>query len=367
MRASRYVFPLLLATSALVAIPTTIAFAQEDCNGAASITVAPPPLPEYAQPPIPGPGYIWTPGNWGYAAAGYYWVPGTWVQPPSVGLLWTPPYWGWNNGLYLFNAGYWGPTVGFYGGIHYGFGYNGFGYEGGRWDHDHFFYNRAVNNFGGVHIDNAYDSPVRNDFRMTRISYNGGADGVDARPTAEQAEFAGQHHMQPTHEQLAHFEAARSDRSLLASENHGRPPIAATERPGDFHGAAVAAREAGPANADRNLPELRAHGATGPAAAEARAGALPRPEDHAASGRTEPPRVEQAQDHRIEPRRAEPAQARRFEPQRVGQAQVHRFEPQQHVAVRQAAPHVMSRAPAARPEFRPQARAAARPEWRRPG
>ena len=29
---------------------------------AVSVTVAPPPLPVYAQPICPGPGYIWTPG-----------------------------------------------------------------------------------------------------------------------------------------------------------------------------------------------------------------------------------------------------------------------------------------------------------------
>ena len=32
-----------------------------------SITIAPPALPVYVQPPIPAPGYIWTPGYWAYA------------------------------------------------------------------------------------------------------------------------------------------------------------------------------------------------------------------------------------------------------------------------------------------------------------
>ena len=57
-----------------------------------SITVAPPQLPVYTQPPIPAPGYIWTPGYWAYGPEGYYWIPGTWVEPPAVGLLWTPAY-----------------------------------------------------------------------------------------------------------------------------------------------------------------------------------------------------------------------------------------------------------------------------------
>ncbi|MGI9169233.1 MAG: hypothetical protein ACR2FH_03535, partial [Caulobacteraceae bacterium] len=84
-----------------------------------SVGVAPPPLPIYAQPPIPGDGYLWTPGYWVWNAVpgDYYWVSGDWVRPPAIGLLWTPGWWGWGGGGYVFNAGYWGPTVGFYGGI----------------------------------------------------------------------------------------------------------------------------------------------------------------------------------------------------------------------------------------------------------
>ncbi len=75
-----------------------------------SVTVAPPPLPIYEQPPIPGAGYIWTPGYWAWGDGGYYWVPGTWVLPPAIGLLWTPGYWGWSDGVYAWNAGYSGPA-----------------------------------------------------------------------------------------------------------------------------------------------------------------------------------------------------------------------------------------------------------------
>ena len=31
-----------------------------------SVNIAPPALPVYEQPPIPGPDYIWTPGYWAY-------------------------------------------------------------------------------------------------------------------------------------------------------------------------------------------------------------------------------------------------------------------------------------------------------------
>ena len=87
-----------------------------------SVGIAPPALPVYEQPACPAAGYIWTPGYWAWDQD-YYWVPGVWVPPPRVGLLWTPAWWGWNNGAYVFNQGYWGPRVGFYGGINYGWGY----------------------------------------------------------------------------------------------------------------------------------------------------------------------------------------------------------------------------------------------------
>jgi hypothetical protein len=86
-----------------------IAGVSEAAAQLVSITIAPPVLPVYVQPAIPGPGYIWTPGYWAYGDAGYYWVPGTWVLPPAVGVLWTPGYWGWHDGIYGWNAGYWGP------------------------------------------------------------------------------------------------------------------------------------------------------------------------------------------------------------------------------------------------------------------
>ena len=89
------------------------------------------------------------------ADAGYYWVPGVWVQPPSVGLLWTPAWWGWENGAYLFHAGYWGPHVGFYGGINYGFGYGGVGFFGGEWRGGAFFYNRTVANVNVTNVTRA--------------------------------------------------------------------------------------------------------------------------------------------------------------------------------------------------------------------
>src|SRR5579863_6463849 len=148
---------LALAAALAAAMPVTLApHSSQAQEVALSVTVAPPPLPVYAQPVIPGPGYLWTPGYWAWGPEGYYWVPGTWVLPPAVGLLWTPGYWGWVDGRYFWHGGYWGEHVGYYGGINYGFGYIGVGYFGGFWDHDHFHYNSVANNFGGTHITNVY-------------------------------------------------------------------------------------------------------------------------------------------------------------------------------------------------------------------
>jgi hypothetical protein len=233
-----------LLAAPLVVAPVYQAAAQIGIG--LNITIAPPALPVYVQPPLPGPGYLWTPGYWAYGPLGYYWVPGTWVQPPSVGLLWTPGYWGWNNGVYIFNRGYWGPHVGFYGGINYGFGYVGTGFFGGEWRGGAFAYNSAYNNFGGVHVTNVYNRTVNvtNVTNIRNVSYNGPG-GIQAKPTPEEQTYAHENHVQPTPVQEQHAQLASQNKALLASVNHGHPSIAATPRPAAFTGpGVVAAHEA---------------------------------------------------------------------------------------------------------------------------
>jgi len=194
------------------------------------VEAAPPPLPEYEQPPCPEPGFLWTPGYWGYARGGYYWVPGTWVEPPQVGVLWTPGYWGWNTGFYLFHPGYWGPHVGFYGGVNYGGGYVGEGYVGGRWNNNRFAYNTAVNNVNTTIIHNTYNQTVVNNITVNRVSYNGGAGGVPATPSGNDLRFSRERHIPPPMQQLRHINEASQNPVLRANFNQGRPPIAATPR-----------------------------------------------------------------------------------------------------------------------------------------
>jgi hypothetical protein len=211
------------------------------------VRFAPPALPVYEQPLCPAEGYIWTPGYWAYDNdfGDYYWVPGTWVLAPEPGLFWTPPYWAWAGNGFSFYPGYWAPQVGFYGGINYGYGYFGHGYEGGRWDNGRFYYNRAVNNINVENIHNVYVTNV-NEPTVNRVSYNGGKGGIEARPT--QAEEGAMHgrHLGPVQAQNQQAQAARGNQQLRASVNEGRPPIAATSKPGalDDRGV-VPAKEAG--------------------------------------------------------------------------------------------------------------------------
>ena len=213
-------------------------------------TQPPPPLPDYAQPPAPDDGYIWTPGYWGWGPYGYYWVPGVWVEPPYVGGLWTPGYWGFYGGSYLWYPGHWGMHIGWYGGINYGFGYVGFGYEGGYWNGGHFFYNRVYNNINGRGVRNVYSyrANVRvnnndrgnnnqrgnNNVRVNnggRPSYRGGPNGVQAQPRASE----GNAYREPTaprmNTQVQHEQNYSTQRGQYAARNNTRPSTTAETRP----------------------------------------------------------------------------------------------------------------------------------------
>jgi len=207
-----------------------------------SVNIAPPELPVYDQPPIPGDGYIWTPGYWAWGddIQDYYWVPGTWIEPPQPDYLWTPGYWAADGAVFIWHAGYWGPQVGFYGGVNYGFGYGGRGYDGGYWRDGHIFYNRAVVNVGSTHITNVYNKTVINNVNVTRVSFNGGNGGVRAQASSAELAAARDRHIEATSAQREHAQTARGNPELRAASNHGRPPIGATPRAGNFSNPAPA-------------------------------------------------------------------------------------------------------------------------------
>jgi WXXGXW repeat (2 copies) len=229
---------IMLGASSVAALSTG-ALSQASID--ITVSVAPPPLPFYDQPPIPEDGYLWAPGYWAWdqSAADYYWVPGTWVEAPEPGLLWTPGYWGWNDGNYVFYVGYWAPQVGFYGGVDYGYGYGGEGYVGGHWDHGAFFYNRAANNIANVTIKNVYNQTIVVNNTNNRVSFNGGSGGTSARPTAQPQALVKAKHVEQTAAQKQHVEAASKDKALFSKQNHGSPEVAATTRPGELKGPGV--------------------------------------------------------------------------------------------------------------------------------
>ena len=221
------------------------------------VNIGPPPLPVYVQPPLPGNGYVWTPGYWSWNPndSDYYWIPGTWVLAPATGMLWTPGYWGFEGNGYRWHLGYWADRVGFYGGINYGYGYTGSGYQGGRWDRGVFQYNRAVNNVGTTVVHNVYNTHVVNNYNVKRVSYNGGPGGASARPPAADCDVRNDRRIEPTANQREHEHTALAMPSQRATVNHGTPPIAVTRQPSDF------------VRTDRTPPRSQAEAAHAPPAA----------------------------------------------------------------------------------------------------
>jgi hypothetical protein len=199
------------------------------------VDTAPPPLPVYEQPPCPAPNLLWTPGYWHHSAVGFYWVPGAWVPAPYVGALWTPGYWGFAGGSFRFNAGYWGPHIGFYGGVNYGFGFMGIGFAGGAWNGGVFAYNTAVVRVNASVVTNVYVNKTIVEqttiINNTHVSYNGGPNGVQHQPTAQEQAAAHEQHVPPTMYQQQHITQAAADKSNFASNNGGRPTNLVTAKP----------------------------------------------------------------------------------------------------------------------------------------
>jgi YXWGXW repeat-containing protein len=247
----------LLAAAVIMLPLVTLPVAQAQIGVALSINIAPPALPVYEQPPLPAPGYMWTPGYWSYGEAGYFWVPGVWAQPPSAGLLWTPGYWGYEGGVYGWHRGYWGPHVGFYGGVNYGFGFGGVGFVGGEWRGGVFAYNSAVANFGSVHVTNVYENRViveqNTIVNVNHVAFNGGV-GIQVHASAVEMQAANERHFDPTPNQVQHESFAAQDRAQLASVNQGRPATMAAANINEYHQVAQQHAQSQPISAaDRSV------------------------------------------------------------------------------------------------------------------
>jgi hypothetical protein len=112
-----------------------------------------------------------------------------------------------------------------------------------------------------VNVHNTYNETVVNNVTVNRVSFNGGAGGVHAVPTAQERAVAQEQHIAPTPLQHQHIQEAARNPALAARANGGHPAIAATPRPGAFnapgvvgaHGAAAHPAGAPPAGARPNF------------------------------------------------------------------------------------------------------------------
>lgn len=237
---------------------------------------APPPLPVYQQPPVPGDGYIWVPGYWALNALGFYWVPGAWMLAPYPGALWTPGYWAYDAGYYRWRRGYWGPHIGFYGGINYGYGYIGFGYVGGYWNRDRFYYNRAVTNVNITRVTHVYERRVVvQHIDKSRVSYHGGPRGIQRRADPREMAAARERHTPPTEMQRDHARQAGRDRAQFDGGARRGPARTALEHPLPERGrdkAAPSPGARGPADHGRRGQDRASEQGGGP-----RAGDMPAP------------------------------------------------------------------------------------------
>src|SRR5208283_3805471 len=121
----------------------------------------------------------------------------------------------------------------------------------------------------------------------SHVAFNGGQGGVQARASAQEETYAHERHTPPVAAQTQHQHAASQNKALRASNNHGRPAVAATAKPGEFSGkGVVAAKAAGaPYHAPKMSPkEARASAPAANHAAEGRPAAKA-PASHAAENR----------------------------------------------------------------------------------
>ena len=71
------------------------------------IGTPPPPLRYEVRPPIPGPGYVWNDGYWGWGGDRYNWIGGRWQRPPYQGAYWSHPHYDHYDRGWQMHEGHW--------------------------------------------------------------------------------------------------------------------------------------------------------------------------------------------------------------------------------------------------------------------
>ncbi len=70
------------------------------------VSTPPPPPPVEPVPPMPGPGYVWTGGEWVWNN-GWYWSVGYWALPPYPNAIWVGGYWQHGSRGWVRVGGHW--------------------------------------------------------------------------------------------------------------------------------------------------------------------------------------------------------------------------------------------------------------------
>jgi hypothetical protein len=77
-------------------------------NGYAAARVGPPPAPRYGIVGYaPGPGFVWTEGQWDWRGGHWFWADGRWLRPPHRRAVWVPGSWREDHHHWRFQRGYW--------------------------------------------------------------------------------------------------------------------------------------------------------------------------------------------------------------------------------------------------------------------
>jgi hypothetical protein len=187
-----------------------------------------------------------------------------------------------------------------------------------------------VNHVDTTIIHNTYNTTITN-ITVNRVSYNRGSGGVEARATPQQESYASEHRIAPVAAQTQHVQEARNTPALRASTNQGKPPIAATAKPGDFRTGVVPSKQAGgeykaaPAGAARNNEK--------PTGNEVHPSTENRPENAPVASPTAPNHASELQTHKsTPPSTGNPATDKKYQQQ---QDQLAATQAQEHQKLQQ--------------------------------
>ena len=153
------------------------------------------------------------------------------------GYLWTPGYWGWDDGVYCGMPAIGARDVGFYGGVNYGFGYTGDRLRRRLLGSRRFFYNRAVNHIRQrPHHQRLQQDRRQQHHRQSRELQRRQRRHPGAARRRQELAAQREPHLQPVSAQLQHEQAARSNpaaarqRPTTATRRSPRPRVPAMFR-----------------------------------------------------------------------------------------------------------------------------------------